>query len=130
MNLFQVIFIPLCLLLSVRAGFRTWRRRMPRRLGILSILVWGAAAFAIACPDSTIVLASWLGIGRGTDLLLYVAILSGMLASLYFYHRCRQLENLLTTLIRRDAIFHAKKGPAVESAEDHESRQDSVLPPD
>ena len=109
-NAFQIIFVPLCTLLAFRALFRAWGGRVPRLSGVLAIAVWTAAAIAIALPELTIRVATALGIGRGADLVFYVAILGGVSVCFYFYQRSRQLENLITELIRRESIRNARFG--------------------
>jgi hypothetical protein len=76
----------------------------------LQLVAWTAAACLIAKPDFTAVLAGWLGIGRGTDLIVYFAVLGGLFACYYFYNRYRRMEILLTELVRHDAIDHAEMG--------------------
>jgi hypothetical protein len=110
MNWFQLIFVPLCTLFAVRSVHRTWRRLVPLRSGLLAIALWGAGAVVIAQPKATAVVAGWLGIGRGADLVFYLAILGGLAVSFYFYQRCRQLEILVTELARRTAIDGATRG--------------------
>ena len=109
-SLFQEVFVPLCSLFALRAILRTWSGRMSRSTGALGILLWGGAAVAIALPDLTSGLASRVGIDRGADLVLYLAILCGMAVSFYFYQRTRQTENLITALVRREAVRAAKLG--------------------
>jgi len=62
-------------------------RRDPagRRTRSLRILVWLAAAVAIAWPRLTTELAIVLGIGRGTDLVLYIFILAFLAVAFLFY---------------------------------------------
>ncbi len=74
-NAFQAIFVPLCALLALRALLRTWGGRVPRLSGVLGILIWSSAAIAIALPDLTSLVAKAVGINRGADLVLYLAIL-------------------------------------------------------
>ncbi len=118
-NVFQAIFVPLCALLALRALLRTWRGRAPRVSGAIGIVVWSAAAFAIALPDLTSLVAKRVGINRGADLVFYLAILAGIGVSFYFYQRSRQLENLITGAIRREAIRNARLGgpPAAEETD-------------
>ena len=113
-NSFKAIFVPLCALLAVRAFVRTWTARVPRRAGLLSFAIWLAAAMLIAAAEFTIPLANKLGIKRGADLVIYVAILCGVSLSLYFYHRFRHLEILITGLVRREAVTNAVRGNAGE----------------
>jgi hypothetical protein len=109
-NAFQAIFVPLCALLALRAVFRTWSGRIPRLSGVLGISIWSSATVAIALPDLTSLVANALGINRGADLVLYLAILGGVSVSFHFYQRNRQLENLITEIIRREAVGDAQFG--------------------
>jgi len=104
MNLFQIIFVPLCLLGAAATLLRLARGRMGRRNGLFWFVLWGAAAGFIAEPSLTTTIARWLGIGRGADLVFYLAILGGVTAALYFYAKCRQLEILITMLVRNQAL--------------------------
>jgi hypothetical protein len=116
-NAFQAIFVPLCGLLALRALLRTWSGRAPRLSGMLGVLVWSAATIAIALPAITIRVAAMLGIGRGADLVFYLAILGGVSVCFCFYQRSRQLENLITELVRREAVRNAEFGSPAAAEE-------------
>ncbi|MGO9114441.1 MAG: DUF2304 family protein [Thermoguttaceae bacterium] len=109
-NAFQAIFVPLCALLALRALLRTWGGRVPRLSGVLGILIWSSAAIAIALPDLTSLVAKAVGINRGADLVLYLAILGGLSVCFSFYQRSRRLENLITELVRCEALRNAQLG--------------------
>jgi hypothetical protein len=68
------------------------------------------AAVLISYPTFTTTVASWFGVGRGADLVLYVSVLAGLGLALYFYSQQRRLEGLVTTLIRREALSGARRG--------------------
>ncbi len=110
MNTFQMIFVPLCALLALRSLLRTKSGRAPRLSGLLGIVIWSVAAIAIAQPELTSLVARAVGIDRGADLIFYLAILGGVSVCFYFYQRNRQLENLITELVRREAIRDAECG--------------------
>ena len=116
-NAFQMFFVPLCALLALRAVLRTWSGRTPLLPGLLGILVWSAATIAIALPGLTIDVAARLGIGRGSDLVFYLAILGGVSVCFYFYQRSRQLENVITALVRVEAVRNAQFGPLSSAPE-------------
>jgi hypothetical protein len=90
---------------------------------------WLAAATFIAFPASTTTIARGLGIGRGADLILYLAILAGMGASLYFYVRFRRVELALTGLMRREALRTAIKGARPAAATGVPSASRRARPP-
>lgn len=110
MTLFQDIFAPLCVCAAGAMLWRTARGRSPRRNGLFWTAVWLAAGYLILNPLLTTRIAGWLGIGRGADLLLYIAILAGLAGSFYFYVRHRRLEVVVTEIIRREALRSAVQG--------------------
>ena len=110
MTLFQTIFVPLCALVALLVLARTLRSTGSRRNGLFWTGVWLAAAALIADPSATTTLAKWLGIGRGADLILYLATLAGMSAGLFFYTRYRRLEIMVTGIIRREALQVPRQG--------------------
>jgi len=109
MNTFQWFSIPICVGLAIVAFVR--RRALPGRApGMFWVLLWFAAATVIAVPQISTLVARWAGIGRGADLILYVAALSGMLIARYLYCRQRRMEILVTELARREALRNAQRG--------------------
>jgi hypothetical protein len=117
MNTFQTIFVPLCALLALRAVLRTWSGSVPRLSGALGIVIWSAAAIAIALPDLTSLVAKTVGINRGADLVFYLAILGGVGVCFYFYQRGRKMENMVTELVRREAVRNARFGSPATAGE-------------
>ncbi len=116
LNPFQLIFSPLCGLLALRTLIRIWRQRVPRRMGIVAFVIWSAAAVSIAYPGIAMDAAHFVGISRGADLVMQLAILGGVSVCFYFYQRSRHMENLITELVRREAVRDAQFGaqPATE----------------
>lgn len=112
MTLFQWCFAPLCFLLAMILVFRTARRTGAAWRALLWALVWLVGGVIILWPDLTTLAATALGIGRGTDLVLYVGALVGLYAFQRLYGRTRRLENTITEVVRRQAIDRATRGPA------------------
>lgn len=75
---------------------------------LLFILV-GVAVLFILFPEWTSVLAKKLGVGRGTDLILYLCIVLFYFVILKLYARMRKLEQQITDLIRKQAIDEVEK---------------------
>lgn len=123
MNLFQCILVPVCVLGAALCLVGVARGHLSRRQGFFWAVLWGAGAGLIALPNSTTAVASLLGIGRGADLVFYLAILAGLWTSVYFYSRYRRLEILLTELARRQALQHPRRGGGPK---DGTTREDSI----
>lgn len=67
------------------------------------------AAFSVFFPVALTKLAQLLGIGRGTDLVLYALIVSFLVFVASTNHRFRQLEKSITRLSRHVALEEAEK---------------------
>jgi hypothetical protein len=77
-----------------------------RRLGLLAFVVFGTAA--IIAPGLTSEMAEVVGVGRGTDLLLYLLFVAFLAFVATAGRRQRQLERQLTVLTRRLALDEAR----------------------
>jgi hypothetical protein len=86
-----------------------FRARLVYRL--LAVMLFLAATVFIFLPDLTTVIARSLGVGRGTDLLLYVSLIAGVHIVLLLYRRTRELEHRMTELVRAAAIRDAQISP-------------------
>jgi hypothetical protein len=64
-----------------------------------------AGAAGVVFQDMTMRIAAYLHVGRGADLLLYFAVLCGVLISANFYFRFKETERLLVELVRKMAIL-------------------------
>lgn len=109
MTPFQWIFGGLCLLLALNSLRRVYRRQSSLLSGVFWSLLWAVASLMIFRPGITSEFAAALGIGRGADLVIYLAILGGVFVTRYFYNRMRRLENLLTQMVRARAIETASR---------------------
>ena len=77
------------------------------RLGGLGVIV--AAALSVLFPDSLTSIANVVGVGRGTDLLLYVLVVAFMLVVVILFRRTSELEQRYTELVRKIAIDEARR---------------------
>ena len=76
-------------------------------LGIL--LVWN--------PDLATRIANLLGVGRGTDLLVYILFVLMAMLILLVHARFRSYDRLLTELARSVALSSPRTPPAVDGSE-------------
>ena len=115
MNPFQWLALSAlgAVLLAEVAG---WLRRPGFRLAqAFRCLVWLAAGVAIYDPDLMQRAASAVGITRGTDLVLYLAVLGFLGASFFLYARHVKLQGQVTQLVRHLAIRDARRGEGQDS---------------
>jgi hypothetical protein len=115
MTLFQIIGLPLIVVMVLVSGVNLIRRRSSLAVGTFWLLLWAAAGVAIAVPDATTTVAHALGILRGADLVFYCAVLGGFVGFFLIYVRLRELSRQITVLTRDLALRHAiEPAPARE----------------
>ena len=109
MTIFQIVAISALVLLSVVTIIFQRTNVIGKGGGLFWVMIFSAAAIAIAAPSTTIQVARFLGIGRGADLVLYLAILSGMAAFFLTHARMRRMEADLTMLVRQIALQESQR---------------------
>ena len=105
-QIFLLVAVVLISLVLMRGG--TNARHMAIRRIIL--FMFGLlAAVSIFLPDILTLIARFLGVGRGTDLVLYALIVCVLLFISTTYQRFRQSEITLTKLSRRIALDETER---------------------
>jgi hypothetical protein len=81
------------------------------RSGVLDrvvVLVFGALGIVmVAVPDLTTRAAQLVGVGRGADLFIYLALLGFAFICMLLYSKLRDMESTITHLARTVAIDRA-----------------------
>lgn len=67
-----------------------------------------AAVYAILRPDDTTILANWLGVDRGADLLSYALVIAFVFTTMSTYLRFKELELRYAQLVRAVALQSAR----------------------
>ena len=78
------------------------RHQAGRRIVTLAFVIFAIVSIAVPAVISRI--AHFVGVGRGTDLLLYVLVIAFLLQILSSFRRNAALERQITRLARRIAI--------------------------
>ncbi|QFZ23949.1 DUF2304 domain-containing protein [Saccharothrix syringae] len=76
------------------------------KLAFLLFVAFGI--YAVLRPGDVTVVAGWLGVGRGTDLLLYALVVVFTFATLNVYLRFKELELRYARLARSIALRNAE----------------------
>lgn len=109
MTNFQIAALALAACVLVAIAIQRARNRVSTRIALAWGTLWIAAAIAVANPDLTRVVANFLGIARGADLVFYLAIL-GMFIGFFAVHlRLRRFEAELTKVVRELALRTPKE---------------------
>ena len=96
-------------LAAVRGGASASHVALRRTAGGLLCLM---GAFAVLFPYDVTRLANLLGVGRGTDLVLYVLVLAFLLVSIRLYQRVHELQDQLTAVARSLALHEGLSNEA------------------
>lgn len=104
----MTVFQGLALAVLVFLAYSTLRAgmggRVRRRIVVFWMLVWIGTGVAAVWPRSTMLVARAVGIGRGTDLVMYCSVLATLVGFFYIYTRFRRVERDLTLLTRELAM--------------------------
>lgn len=86
--------------------FLTNRRKARAKAGVKLgfVLFIVAAVWAVLRPDDLTVLANWVGVDRGTDLLLYVLVIAFLFTTMSTWIRFREQELRYARLARAVAL--------------------------
>lgn len=71
--------------------------------------LWVIAAVVILLPQTTSIIASLIGVGRGVDLVVYVSVTLLFVLVFRLFLTLDRLDQTLTELVRRDALRNATK---------------------
>lgn len=99
-------FLLLAATLVLAFYFLTNRRKARAKAGVkLGFVVFiVAAVWAVLRPDDLTVLANWIGVDRGTDLLLYLLVIAFMFTTMSTWIRFREQELRYARLARAVAL--------------------------
>lgn len=110
-------------LLSMRNNFRTLGPAL-RRMGV--VLLLAAGALSVLFPERVTALANALGVGRGTDLVVYVLAVASLFTWIGTYRRLHELEDRFVALARSVAL----DSPPVAPVETISSRDTAASDPE
>jgi len=90
-------------------GFFIFLRRNRLPLHIMTVfLLLGLGAVAVIEPEFPQMVAEAVGVGRGADLVMYLAIVGVMFVLLHYYSKFVELQNKMSELTRQIAIMKAE----------------------
>lgn len=108
MNWIQVLLIASIILLLVYLlrSRRSAQSRAWVKVGYVVFVL--AGVYAVLRPNDTTVVAHWVGVDRGTDLMLYALIIAFVFTTLSAYMRFKDLELRYARLARAIALEGAQ----------------------
>lgn len=109
MNWIQILLIGsvIVLLVYLLRSRRSAQARAWVKVGYVLFVI--AAVYAIVRPDDTTVIANWLGVDRGADLIGYALIIAFLFTTISTYLRFKDLELRYARLARAIALDGARQ---------------------
>jgi small membrane protein len=103
----QVVLLSLAVLIIGVVVRRFRQGRIGTLAFFLWFLLWASAAVVILFPNSTVVVARYVGIGRGADLVLYLGAILILYLIFRMFVRLEQMDRNMTKIVRTLALREA-----------------------
>ena len=100
----QIILTIFILLALSRVIDRFWRKEMHAAELIVWLTLWVVAGVVVLWPSATSYLASVLGVGRGSDLVLYIAVMLLFYLAFRMSVKFEKMDRQITKLTRIIAL--------------------------
>lgn len=109
MMIIQIILVVffLFILLKVLSRFRSGGLKGKEMVGW--VIFWLLAVAVVVSPNSTMVLAKILGVGRGVDAVMYLAMALLFFLVFKIFIHLEKIERQITKLVRQDTLNKTKK---------------------
>jgi small membrane protein len=101
-QIFLVLFLAIAFLLY----WKLFQNRFLNRIILVTSFL--VTIFFVFYPGVSTRIANWLGVGRGTDLILYLSLIFMVFVLLLMYSKIKKLEEMITTLIREKALNESR----------------------
>ncbi len=103
-NIFQFIFLFLSLIALWVIAAKKRHGDLSARAMFFWMLLWICADVAVLIPNATTIIANILGIGRGTDLVLYLFVVITCVILFRLHVKIETLQRDITKVVRGKAL--------------------------
>ena len=102
--LIQFILILIILVIIWRLALRLKAKEISTKQFGGWLLIWLVALVAVIWPDLTVWIANLVGVGRGSDLVIYLSVIFIIYFLFRLLLRIEKIDKNLTKLVREEAI--------------------------
>jgi small membrane protein len=102
--LIQIILIVIIAIIVWRLAVKLKTKEITVKQFSGWLLIWLAAVVIVAWPDVTALIANSVGVGRGSDLVIYLSVIFLFYSIFRLLLRIEKLEKNLTKVVRQEAI--------------------------
>jgi hypothetical protein len=107
--LIQILLLPLILIIIARLVWQWRHKKMGRRFFIFWLVVWLVAGAVIWRPGIASYFANKFGVGRGSDLAIYISIVLIFYLLFRLLMRLEKMEKQITNLVSQLAFDGREK---------------------
>ncbi len=100
MTLIQIILLLLVIMAIRRLYLKFTSHDISRSEFTAWLILWLAALLVVALPQTASYLAFWMGVGRGSDLVVYLSVLILFYLVFKMVVRLEKIEQQLTMIVR------------------------------
>lgn len=104
----QILLFAITVLAMIVVLLRYRQRRLGALSFLLWLLLWGAIGAVILFPNTTVVVARFVGIGRGADLVLYLSVMLNFYFIFRLVVRLDLIDREITQIVRNLALREEK----------------------
>lgn len=104
MMIFQILFA-IFVICAILVAFKKKKEGFLSLRGLFFwLFFWILALVAVLYPGATTVIANYLGIGRGTDLVVYASLAVMFFVLFVFHIKLEKINRDVTRVVRKDAL--------------------------
>jgi small membrane protein len=105
----SMTIVSLLLLALIVLGTYVASHRLSGWQMLVAITMLAAGIVLVVFPNAATYVAARLGVGRGTDLITYMAILGGLFVAANFYFRFKRQEAQMIEIVRELALRNPRR---------------------
>ncbi|MFZ5365543.1 MAG: DUF2304 domain-containing protein [Patescibacteria group bacterium] len=110
MNLIQILILIFIAYVIYRLVVKLNKRLLSPSFFILWLIFWLIVGLIVVLPQTTQLIAEWLGVGRGVDAVMYISVIVLFYMIFRIFARIEKIEKDITHLVKEIAIESATKG--------------------
>jgi len=107
--LIQILIIAFAVFALFRAFMKFRARELSISWFVFWLIFWVVLGIGVILPQTTEVVAKWVGVGRGVDVAIYFSIVLLFYLVFRIFLKIQSIESNITKLTREDAIREVKE---------------------
>jgi len=107
--LIQILIVAFAVFALLRVFTKFRARQLSISWFIFWLIFWVMLGIGVIMPQTTEIVAQWVGVGRGVDVAIYFSIVLLFYLVFRIFLKIQSIESNITKLTREDAIREAKE---------------------